>query len=200
LAVPFVADDVAEDDMEFLGYGIDTLIFVGIAGVGFVLLVASFFAGSVFDFFQHDVDVSISDGGDAPSANSFVNTQGILGFMTGFGATGWICTAYLNIHPIVASAIGLAGGLAVMIPATLIYNGLQRQAGSSNYSEEDVVGTRALVSLTIPADGMGRIQFTKAGSINSGAAKSATGSVIKQGEQVLVERSVGGVFFVRKAE
>ncbi|MBM3939814.1 MAG: hypothetical protein FJ318_02745 [SAR202 cluster bacterium] len=176
-------------------YGVDTIVFIGIEGLGFVLLVASFLAGNLFDFFQSDLDAG---GGHAADAGSLVNTQGVLGLMTGFGATGWVLTGYFGINPMVAALLGLVGGLLVMVPATMLYNGLQKQSGGSSYSEADVIGMTALVSLAILANGMGRIQFTKGGTLNSGAARSSNGVPIRQVEQVRVEQTVGGVFLVRE--
>src|SRR5690348_13678868 len=85
-------------------------VFLAIAAVGFLILIVSLFFGGIFDHFEGGLD---DHGGPG-----FFSTRVISVFVTSFGAFGAIATHY-GFEPLVASAIGFVGGIALATPIFL---------------------------------------------------------------------------------
>ena len=171
------------------GNQVDTAIFAAIAIVGFLCLAIALIADGVFDFLDFDFETGVG---------SFFNAQGILAFVTGFGATGWILTGYAGISPLISSLAGLGGGVAVMVPIALMHRMLIGQVGSTNYQPADVVGTTAMVTLAIPprSTGSGQIVVSWAGGTRTVTAQSSAPETIPQGQVVRIRDIVSGVYYV----
>jgi hypothetical protein len=63
----------------------------------------------------------------------------------------------------------------------------------------DLVGERALVTLSIPERGVGRIQFERSGGTHTAGARSAANVRIEQGTVVTIESVLAGECVVREA-
>lgn len=194
--------------MEVIRWGVDTIIFAAIAGVGLAILIVSFVLGEIFDFFSHDVDVniagydviSIGHDGEIPTAPPLLNTQTICAYITGFGATAWVLSGYFGVAPLSSGLWGLGGGLVLSIPAVFIYRALHKQGATSSFDLESVVGKEAVVSLGIPSIGLGRIQYDYGGSTHTTLARSSDGVEIPAGTAVRIGKVIGNEMYVRKSE
>src|SRR3989338_820014 len=188
--------------MEGVTLGIDTIIFAVMAVFGVIVLVLSFLLGEVFDLLHHDVDINVGghdvvdfgNGGDSPGP-SLLNTQAILAFVTGFGAAGWILSGYFGFSPLASSGAGLAGGLLMGVPIAYLSRFMQKQSASSSFSTDELIDRQALVVLSIPESGMGRVQYEIKGSTVTAIARSKTGPV-SEGSVVKIDQVIGNELYV----
>lgn len=178
-------------------WGLDTMVFMGMAIGGAALLAILFLLGEVFGFGDHDADTDVDhDGGH--EEYSFLNVRTVLGFICGLGATGWILTGYFSVSPVISSFVGVLGGFALAVPLSLIYRFLRSQSASSTFSTEELIDTLATVTLGIPANGVGRVQYEKRNSTYSAIARSQNSVGIPEGTVVRVARVIGEELYVSK--
>lgn len=128
------------------------LIFLGIGGVGLVLLLLTFIIGEVIDGVM-----------DAVGPDYFSGTA-IAGFLSAFGFVGaWVYEGTENTG--IAMGAGFAGGLAMGAAAGFASRKLMTGG------DEDTVRTAGLIGLTgnvvsdIPEQGMGQVSVIAAGHI-----------------------------------
>lgn len=178
---------------DLFGNQVDTAIFAAIALLGFVCLLIALIADGVFDFMDFEFDSGVG---------TFFSAQGVLAFVTGFGASGWILTGYFGVSAFVSSLAGLAGGAVVMVPIVFLHRGLIKQVGTTNYQPSSTIGTTARVTLAIPArsTGSGQIVVSWGGGTQTVAAQTPAGESIPQGQVVRIRDIVGGVYFVEPLE
>jgi hypothetical protein len=172
-------------------------IFLGIAAVGFLILMVTFVAGEVFEFGDlmggHDVDVH---GGGGPS---FLSGRVLSVFITAFGGFGAI-GINLGYGIGVSTAMGLASGLVFGGIVYLFVSFLHSQQASSDVRVQDLVGRTAQVSVAIPKGGLGQIRCTLGESVVEKIARSVDGAEIPGNALVKIEAIVGENALVRRAE
>lgn len=148
-------------------------------------------------------DAPSGSGGDAGHGHhhghgvSPVNLSTIMAFLTWFGGAGYILQVYAGfwgvLSVVAAAAAGLAGGAIVFyLLAKVIYPG-QRFLNPEDYRME---GTVARVTVPILDGGVGEIVYTMGGSQRSDGARSADGSAIERGTEVVVVRYERGLAYV----
>ncbi|MEZ4503309.1 MAG: hypothetical protein R3C39_11845 [Dehalococcoidia bacterium] len=174
-----------------LGQRTDTVIFITIALVAVLVLVLSFVVGEVIDL-ASDVDVDGADG--------HLNVQTIAAFLAGFGSVGWLLSGYFDVPSLVAAAGGILGGLPMAALVAAMTRFFMKQEVSSNFALADLIGAQVRVTLAIPAAGVGRIQFERAGGTHSAAARSGSHQAIGAGELVTVQSVVAGECIVAAVE
>lgn len=137
----------------------------------------------------HDVELPAGEGPVMKALHpvlSFINTTTIVAFLTWFGGAGYVATHFgqwpwfLAVIPAVVA--GTAGGGLV---AAFIH-WLRRGSTVMRASDFRLEGTLARVTVEIPANGVGEIVFTMAGTTRSEAAKNLTNRALPQGAEVVI--------------
>lgn len=165
------------------------LLYLAIALVGVLFLVASAILGEVLDVLHLDTD----DGTSPFSAKV------IAAALTAFGATGMITTAADW-----ATALGAvtSGIVALLVGASVwwVTSALYRQTASTDVSMSSMRGRLAEVTIGIPAGSVGEVLMTTAGGTRAMIARSADGAAIPHGETVRIVETVGNTVIVERAQ
>ena len=165
-------------------------VFLAIAAVGFLFLVIALIFGEIFDFFEHDADVDMGGPG-------IFSTRVIAVFITAFGGFGAIATRS-GATPLMASLVGLAGGLvfggAILVFARFLFN----QQATSEVRTSDLVGQNARVIIAIPPNGVGQIRCRVGEELVDKVAQSRDGGAIAEHASVRVETVLGETVIVTK--
>jgi len=163
-----------------------------LAIVGFGVLVASYVFGEVADV-AGDLG---ADFGDGHIADGLINFHTVSAFLAGFGALGWLLSGYWDVDPLLSAFGGLLGGVPLAGAVLVMARALQSQAGSSNFTLTDLVGSEAVVTLRIAPGSVGYIEYRHAGGRHRAVARSEGDSVIPEGTIVQIKRVVGGEMLV----
>ena len=183
--------------------------------VGTAYTVLSFFLGHFGG--DHGTDHGGADaGGDAPEIGGNAAHVGadhtlhfplfspvvIAVFLTAFGAGGMIGQEVLKgQHPamslVAAGTSGVVFGLLIGIAMAWI---MKKTMSTSQAQESDVIGAEALVIVTIPANGIGKISYEAAGTRFTSPARSASGTEIKQDAKVAILSRDGVVLMVNPSQ
>lgn len=172
-------------------------IFLAIASVGFLFLMASFVFGEIFghaDLGGHDADVH----GDFHGV-SFFSTRVLSVFVTAFGGFGAI-GIHLGYRIEVATAIGLVGGVIFGGLIYLFASFLYSQQASSDIRVSELVGRTAQVSVAIPKGGLGQVRCGLGESVVEKIARTQDGSEVPANTSVRIEAVVGETVLVRRTE
>jgi membrane protein implicated in regulation of membrane protease activity len=183
-------------------------LFIALAGVTFLGL--SFVLGelgdafdSVGDFIGDNVDLPGGDhdfgGGhgeaDGPSPLSLRN---LMAFLTAFGASGLITSAY-GWDTLQSSVFAIIPGTAMAFVAYRFMKMLYGQEASSVLEVSSLVGHTGIIEVGVPASGLGRVLMnTAGGGRNSFIARSEDGSPIASGESVVVKSTLGSDLVVSR--
>jgi len=170
-------------------------VFLGLAAIGFLILIVSFVMGEVFDlgdwFGHHDIDTH----GGGPS---FLSGRILSVFVTAFGGFGAI-----GIHSGfgigVSTAMGLASGFVFGGIVYVFVRFLHGQEASSDIHIGDLVGNTADVTVAIPKGGLGQVRCAMGESVVEKIARSVDGEEIPSNTAVKIEAIVGETVLVRKS-
>jgi len=175
-------------------------IFLGIAAIGFLVLLISFVFGELFEhgdwFGGHDADFhgEVHDGGV-----SILSSRVLSVFVTAFGGFGAI-GIHLGYSVGASTGFGMVGGLVfgglIYLFATFLFS----QQASSDVRVGELVGGTANVSVAIPKGGVGQIRCALGESVVEKIARSQDGSEIPANTPVKIEAVVGETCVVRRAE
>jgi hypothetical protein len=168
-------------------------IFLGIAAIGFVVLMISFFMGEIFDFGDHDVSHDISDG------ISFMSSRVLSVFVTAFGGFGAV-GIHLDYGIGPSTAMGLVGGLVFGGLILLFAKFLYGQQASTETLISDLAGKKGQVSVAIPKGGVGQVRCLLGQTAVDKIARSKDGNEIAASATVVIEEVIGDTIVVRKAE
>jgi membrane protein implicated in regulation of membrane protease activity len=175
-------------------------VFLGIASIGFLILVVSFLSGELFehgDLAGHDADFH-GDVHGGPGVSIF-STRILSVFVTAFGGFGAI-GIHLGHSTEVSTAMGVVGGLVfgtlIYLFATFLYS----QQASSEVRVSDLAGAVGQVSVAIPKSGLGQVRCTLGESVVEKIARSQDGEPIPVNTLVKIEAVVGETVVVRRAE
>ena len=175
-------------------------VFLGIASIGFLILVVSFLSGEFLghdDLIGHDADFH-GDVHGGPGVSIF-STRILSVFVTAFGGFGAI-GIHLGHSVEVSTVWGVIGGLVF---ATIIYlfaSFLFSQQASSEVRVSDLTGNTAQVSVTIPKAGVGQVRCRLGESVVDKIARSQDGEQIPVNTLVKIEAVVGETVVVKRAE
>jgi hypothetical protein len=191
---------------------VDTLQSIFLACFGFgalftvgslVLGMADGFGNGVFHMGGHGVG---HGGGHAGAHHHgwrslpLVNPSSALGFLTWFGAAGYLLTRYAGwaVVPVFVGALvaGAVGWLLIARFLGLILAG-EREMDPADYR---LVGTVGRISVSVPAGGTGEMIFSKAGARRSEAARGVEGRPIARGTEVVITAYQSGFAIVQPWE
>ena len=161
--------------------------FVGIAIIGAIMLAISSFIG------DGDDDAGL-DGAEGPG---ILGIKTISAFLLGTGLAGAVSGAYLNVgFQLITAVIGLAGGFVVSGSTYQFLKLVYNQQATSLFSNDDLVGHEALVSIAIPAEGVGQIACEIKEKRVYREARTKDNTAISEGRQVYIAAIEGGIFIV----
>jgi hypothetical protein len=168
--------------------------FLGLFLFGALFTVASLVLGHV----HTGADVGAGhDGLLSHLAAPILNASALIGFVTWFGAAGYVLLRVSNlalVGVLIGAVIGgLAGAYLVARFLRLVLSG-ERVMDPDDYRLEGTVGH---VTVGIPAGGTGEVVFTKAGARRSEAARGVDGVSIPRGTEVVITRFDHGFAMVQ---
>ncbi len=182
----------------FLGFSAFA-IFLGIAAIGFLVLIISFVFGELFEHTEllagHDADLH----GDGYGGVSFLSSRVLSVFVTAFGGFGAI-GIHLGYGIGVSTGMGMAGGLLFGGLIYLFASFLYSQQASSDVRVDELVGRTGQVSVAIPQGGLGQVRCTVGQSVIEKIARSKDNAEIPANTLVTIEAIVGETILVRRAE
>ena len=187
------------------------IAFLIIGGIGFVMLVATWFMGEIFDI-GHDIagwfgdhlgeinvdghHVELGHGGAGGDVGpSPFSSRVIFSFMTAFGGGGAIASLYhlpMGFSILIAIGSGVALGAATWGFANLLF----QQQASSTVQSETLVGREGRVEIGIPAGGAGQVAVSAGGGSNTWVARSRGGESLAAGSAVRVVEAQGNLLVV----
>jgi membrane protein implicated in regulation of membrane protease activity len=164
-------------------------VFLAIAAVGFIFLVAALLFGEIFDFFDHgDVDT----GGPG-----ILSSRVIAVFITTFGAVGAL-GVHNGMSPGGASGLGAVAGAIFAGAMVMLGKFLYDQQSSSEVRASDLVGQHCRVIVSIPANGVGQIRCRIGEELVDKIAQARDGAAIPENTSVQVETVLGETVVVKK--
>jgi hypothetical protein len=141
-----------------------------------------------FDSGSHDVDAGLK----------LLTVQGLTAFIMMFGLTGFSISRSSAFGAILTIIMGLVVGFLGMLLVAKGFSMMRALQSSGNISIYDAIGEEGTVYLTIPAEGIGKIQIVVSGRLKVMDAVSHDRVAIKTGERISVaEITSGGLLSVR---
>jgi membrane protein implicated in regulation of membrane protease activity len=163
------------------------LIYGAIAVFGFLFLLIMLFVGEIFggdhEIGAHEIAVGHADA-DVGGPSIF-SARIMAAFVTAFGVGGVVARYYHLPHP-AASGVGVVSGVVL---AGLVYQFakfLYSQQASSDTRMTGLVGRSAEVSVAIPSGGVGQVSLNFGGERSEHIARSADGSALSRGAEVVI--------------
>jgi membrane protein implicated in regulation of membrane protease activity len=165
---------------------------VGAAGLLLllVMLVGGEFGGDGHD---HAFDQDAGSGGPG-----FVSARVIAAFMTAFGVGGVVGRYYGFSHP-ASSGVGVAAGFGMAAIVYQFAKFLYSQQSSSELRIAELVGQHAEVTIAIPDNAVGEIIVAVGGERTAHIARSADGTAIAAGTEVVITSLRGQSVVVTRA-
>ena len=161
------------------------LVFLVIAGIGFVFLLVSLVVGDLFDSFGFDTGV---DGG--ADGHALLDSRVISVFVTSFGGFGAI-GIQMGLSIVTSSLIGLAGGVVLGGIVSVFARFLYKQQSSSSVGTAQMVGRTAQVTVSIAPGNLGQVSCRVGEERIEKLARSRDNLEIKAGAMVRVEEVAG---------
>lgn len=135
--------------------------------------------------------------GHAGQHVSPINVSTVMAFLAWFGGAGYILRVYAGVlgflSLLAATVAGLIGGALVFYFIARVLLPGQRFLDPADYRLE---GTVARVTVPVGADRIGEIVYSKGGSRRSEGARSADGTPIERGTEVVIVRYERGIAYV----
>jgi len=170
-------------------------IFLAIAAIGFLFLMASLFLGEISghaDLGGHD-----ADGHGDTQGVSFFSIRVLTVFVTAFGGFGAI-GVHLGYRTEFATVVGLVGGFffggIIYFFARFLYS----QQASSDVRVGELVGRTAEVSVAIPKGGVGQVRCGVGETTIEKIARAKDGEEIPVHTSVTIEAVIGETLVVRR--
>ena len=184
---------------EFLASGTLNLVFAGTVLTSFIFALITLMGagfGDALDFsFDADADADVDF--DFISVSPFA----LAIFGAAFGMTGLITRSWLEMEAIPSILWAVGVGLLIGASAQVFFIYVLSPSKSSHYSlAKDGVGREVEVITTVPSNGLGEIAYDNVGGRVKLGARSATGTKIKRGEIVTIERITGRIAQVRPVD
>jgi membrane-bound ClpP family serine protease len=175
------------------------LIYVAIGAFGFLFLMILLVMGDVAGG-DHDVGGHDAGGhGDADHSGPGIFSARIMAsFLTAFGVGGIVGRYYELSHP-ASSGIGVVAGIVMSGVVYQFARVLHSQQASSTVNIRTLVGRAGEVSVAIPAGGVGQIALIAGGERVEQVARSADGTAIARGTEVIVTALRGDSLVVAPA-
>ena len=175
---------------EFLSNISPLLVFLIIAGIGFVILLLSLVVGDLFDSFGGDTGL---DAG--LDAHGFLDSRAISVLITAFGGFGAI-GIQTGLGLVASSLIGLAGGVVLGGLVSVFARFLYKQQSSTTVSSTQLIGRTAQVIVPIAPGSLGQVSCRIGEERVEKLARSKNNLEIKVGELVRVDEIAGDSLIV----
>ena len=156
-------------------------------------------ASLVMNDFGGDAEADFSmDGHDGHDLTIFSPlTIGV--FLSVFGGMGLVSTLGLGIEDRLSLIItGLAAAVISLLVAAVYSRLLIALHGSTNISEQEMIGAEGVITTPIPAKGLGEISFEVHNERMTRPARAADDGAIARGARVTIEQVLGGGSLVVK--
>lgn len=161
-------------------------VFLIIAGVGFLILLASLVLGDMFE----GLDV---DGGlDGPG---FLDSRVISVFILAFGGFGSIGTQ-AGFGIVTSSLLGLGGGVVLGGLVSVFGRFLYKQQATSSVTSNQLVGRTAQVTVSIQAGSVGQVMCRVGEERVEKLARTRSNEEIKAGAIVRIDEIAGDSLIV----
>lgn len=149
--------------------------------------------------FDHDPEhMDDIDHGDHDAGLKLLTLQGLTAFIMMFGCTGLAFSRSSIVGSFMTIVIGAVAGLFAMWLVAKGFALMRSLQSTGTMRIYDALGEEGTVYLTIPADGIGKIQVTISGRLMVMDAVSQDKVELKTGERVCVaEITSGGMLAVR---
>lgn len=180
-------------------------IFVILAIIGFVILVASFLLGEIFEGvgdFAHDIAVDHEVHLDHPEEGTGpgpFSLRVIAAFVTGFGSFGAIAS-YYKYGPVQSSLVGLLSGLVTGGIVFGLVRIMYKQQAGSGVSMRNLVNMSGTVTVDIPKNGIGQVSVISLSSQSEHIAQSEDGEAIRNGTGIIVTKVMGDRLVVKQSQ
>ncbi|MBN1868665.1 NfeD family protein [Candidatus Sumerlaeota bacterium] len=135
---------------------------------------------------------------DSDASFKFLTIQSLMAFLMMFGLVGLSSHGSLRIWGPVSILIATAGGVASVWLIDRVMRTMLKLQSTGTVCLQNAVGQEGTVYLTIPAEGVGKIQVTFQGRYRVCDATSHAKEEIKTGERVLVVDVANNVLVVEK--
>jgi membrane protein implicated in regulation of membrane protease activity len=175
---------------EFLANITPLIVFLLIAGIGFVFLLISLVVGDLFDSFG--MDTGLDSGVDG---HGFLDSRVLSVFITAFGGFGAI-GIQMGLGIVASSLIGLAGGVVLGGLVSIFARFLYKQQSSSSVTTAQLVGRTAQVIVSIQPNNLGQVSCRIGEERVEKLARSKDGREIKAGSIVRVDEIAGDSLIV----
>jgi membrane protein implicated in regulation of membrane protease activity len=166
------------------------MVFLGIAAIGFIVLLVSLVAGDIFDSFGFETGL---DGGT--DGHGFLDSRVISVFVTAFGGFGAI-GIQMGLGIVASSFLGLAGGVLFGGLVSIFARFLYKQQSSSSVATNQLVGRTAQVVVSIAPGSMGQVSCRIGEERVEKLARSKNNREIRAGAIVRVEEIAGDSLIV----
>lgn len=181
---------------------------IALFGAGFLFI--SFILGEVGDFFDgvgdmvgDHIDFGGDGGGDVGGGGSEgpspLSLRNLMAFLTAYGASGLITSGY-GWGTLESSLFAAVPGLILAFIAYKFMSVLYGQQSSSVVEVGSLVGRVAMVEVSVPQGGLGRIAINTASGRSSFLARSEDGISIGAGDSVVIKATIGGDLIVAKVQ
>ncbi|OFW06541.1 MAG: hypothetical protein A3H96_12795 [Acidobacteria bacterium RIFCSPLOWO2_02_FULL_67_36] len=167
-------------------------VFLGIAALGFLVLLVSLLFGEIFDHLGDGFDAGLDHGGPG-----FFSSRIIAVFVTAFGGFGAVATHY-GMSPLPASGVGFGSGLVFGSAIYAFARFLYAQQASSDVTSGDLVGQTARVVVSIPAGGIGQIRCRVGEELVDKIARTRDGESVPENVSVLIDEVLGETVIVKR--
>jgi len=150
------------------------------------------------DHGDHLDDIDHGDHGHGDSGLKLLTIQGLTAFLMMFGLTGFAVSRGSLLGSVFTIAIGFVVGIFAMWLVAKGFALMKSLQSSGTMRIYDAIGEEGTVYLTIPAEGVGKIQVTISGRLMVMNAVSQDKIELKTGKRVRVsEISSSGMLAVR---
>ena len=166
------------------------IVFLCIAGVGFVFLLISLVVGDIFDSFGFETGL---DGG--ADGHGLLDSRVISVFITAFGGFGAI-GIQMGLSIVASSLLGLGGGIILGALVSLFGRFLYKQQSSSSVTTAQLIGRPAQVVVAIAPGSIGQVSCRVGEERIEKLARSRDNLEIKAGATVRVEEVAGDSLIV----
>jgi membrane protein implicated in regulation of membrane protease activity len=178
-------------------------VLLGLFLFGLAFTVLSFLLGVA------DLDLSLPDFGDLElgageggqhghGSMSPFNVSTVLAFLTWFGGVGYLLSKLSALPALAVLGLSSLGGLAGATVVFILLARVMMAGQTAPLRDEDyrIQGTLARVSLPMSGTGTGEVVYTKHGTTRSEGARSADGSPLPRGTEVVILRYERGIAYV----
>lgn len=175
---------------EFLSNITPLIVFLGIASLGFVLLLISLVLGDIFESFGFDVG---GDGGF--DGHGLLDSRVISVFVTAFGGFGAI-GIQMGLSIAASSFMGLGGGVVLGGLVSLFGRFLYKQQSTSSVTTSQLIGRTAQVVVSIAPGSLGQVSCRVGEERVEKLARARDNREIKAGATVRVDEVAGDSLIV----